>query len=80
MLTQIGLLLILVAWAYQLMVMLKAMDLAGRAPRPLFVGLYLVGVGFLVHNALTHGQYLLAYLNLGVALPAIAVFILSFKR
>lgn len=80
MLTQIGLLLILIAWAYQLMVMLKAMDLAGRAPRPLFVGLYLVGVGLLVRDSLSQGEYLLAYLNLGVALPAIAVFVLTFKR
>jgi hypothetical protein len=80
MLTQIGLCIILIAWAYQLMVMLKAMDAAGRVPRPLFVGLYLVGVGFLVHDALTQEQYLLAYLNLGIALPAIAVFVLTFKR
>lgn len=80
MLTQIGLCLILIAWAYQLMVMLKAMDAAGRTPRPLFVGLYLVGVGFLAHDTLTHDQYLLGYLNVGVALPAIAVFVLSFKR
>ena len=77
---QIGLVLIFAAWAYQFMAMLKGIDAASRAPQPLFAGLYMVGTGLLIYDALSAGFYLVGYLNLAVFLAAMAVFVQSFKR
>lgn len=80
MLTLIGLALILVAWTWQFMAMLRGIDAASRAPSSIFVGLYIVGTGFLVYDALSSHFYLLGYMNLAVLLPALAVFVMTFKR
>ncbi len=80
MLTQIGLVIILIAWAYQFMMMLKGIDAASRAPQPLFAGLYLLGIALCIYEALKGGMYMIGYLNLAVFVAALAVFAQSFKR
>ncbi len=80
MLTEIGLVIILAAWAYQFMMMLKGIDAASRAPQPLFAGLYLLGTALCIYEALQSGMYMFGYLNLAVFVAALGVFAQSFKR
>lgn len=80
MLIELGLILIFCAWAYQFVAMLRGIDAASRAPQPLFAGLFMLGTGVLIYDALSSARYLVGYVQLAVFLAALAVFVQSFKR
>jgi hypothetical protein len=78
--TLIGLSLIFIAWAYQFLASFRGIDAPSRAPRSLFVLLYMAGVGVLVYDAFNTHDFLVGYLNLAALLAALGVFVQSFKR
>jgi membrane-bound ClpP family serine protease len=73
MLTNIGLVLIIFAWIFQFVKMVKN----GKTIRPAFVALYAVGVLLLVIDGFMSGFTVLASLNLVSFVAALAVFFIS---
>lgn len=75
MLTSIGLGLIILAWAYQLLMVVRGR----RNITPLFAGVYALGALLLVIDGFSAGLTSLAYLNLATLALSAAVFALLMR-